>query len=72
MISCSNTSKFLEDILLELFVHLEKMHKPKSILWWWVAMNVKANLYLSKNLKKKIFLRTLSPADETNVFEIII
>ena len=32
-------------------------------------MNVKANLYLSKNLKNKIkFFVPLSPADETNVF----
>ena len=62
--------KFLEDILLELFVHLEKKHKPNSIFYGGgVAMNVKANLHLSKNLKKtKFFFIPLSPADETNVF----
>ncbi len=62
--------KFLEDILLELFVHFEKMYKPKNIFYGGgVAMNVKANLHLSKNLKKtKFFYVPLSPADETNVF----
>ncbi len=62
--------KFLEDILLQLFIHLEKKYKPKNIFYGGgVAMNVKANLYLSKNLKKiKNFFVPLSPADETNVF----
>ena len=62
--------KFLEDLLLKLFKNLEKKYKPKNIFYGGgVAMNVKANLHLSKNLKNKInFFVPLSPADETNVF----
>ncbi len=62
--------KFLEDISLELFLNLEKKFKAKNIFYGGgVAMNVKANLHLSKNLKKtKNFFVPLSPADETNVF----
>ena len=62
--------KFLEDLLLKLFKNLQNKFKPKNIFYGGgVAMNVKANLYLSKNLKNKIkFFVPLSPADETNVF----
>ena len=62
--------KFLEDKLFQLFMHLEKKYKPKNIFYGGgVAMNVKANLYLSKNLKNiKNFFIPLSPADESNVF----
>ena len=62
--------KFLEDKLSQLFIHLEKKYKPKNIFYGGgVAMNVKANLYLLKNLKStKNFFIPLSPADESNVF----
>ena len=49
--------KFLEDILLELFLYIENKFKTKNIFYGGgVAMNVKANLYLSKKIKdnKKI------------------
>ena len=62
--------KFLEDILLKFFKKLEEKYKPENIFYGGgVAMNVKANLYISSNLKKtKNFFVPISPADETNVF----
>ena len=62
--------KFLEDLLLKFFKKLEIQYKPDNIYYGGgVAMNVKANLHISSNLKKiKNFFVPLSPADETNVF----
>ena len=62
--------KFLEDLLLKFFRQLEVKYNPKNIFYGGgVAMNVKANLYISDNLKStKNFFVPLSPADETNVF----
>ena len=62
--------KFLEDLLIKFFRQLEAKYKPDTIFYGGgVAMNVKANLYISANLKKaKNFFVPLSPADETNVF----
>jgi len=62
--------KFLEDLLLKFFMELENQYRPKNIFYGGgVAMNVKANLYVSDNLKRtKNFFVPLSPADETNVF----
>ncbi len=62
--------KFLEDLLLKFFKELENKYKVDKIFYGGgVAMNVKANLYISSNLKKtkKLFV-PISPADETNVF----
>ena len=62
--------KFLEDLLLKFFRNIEINFKPDNIFYGGgVAMNVKANLYISSNLKKiQNFFVPLSPADETNVF----
>ena len=62
--------KFLEDLLLKFFRNIEINFKPDNIFYGGgVAMNVKANLHISSNLKKtKNFFVPLSPADETNVF----
>ena len=62
--------KFLEDLLLKFFRQVEAQYRPKNIFYGGgVAMNVKANLYVSDNLKTtKNFFVPLSPADETNVF----
>ena len=62
--------KFLEDLLLKFFKNLEKKYNPQNVFYGGgVAMNVKANLFISKNLKKKTKLFVpISPADETNVF----
>ena len=62
--------KFLEDLLLKFFRNIETNFQPDNIFYGGgVAMNVKANLYISSNLKKtQKFFVPLSPADETNVF----
>ena len=66
----STLQKFLEDLLYNFFLNLEKKFKPRKVFYGGgVAMNVKANLYLSKNFKNKTKLFVpLSPADESNVF----
>lgn len=61
---------FLETKLIELFDYIYKKKKIKNFYYGGgVAMNVKANLAISKKLKKiNNFFVPLSPADETNVF----
>jgi len=65
----ANLQGFLENQLLTLFLHLKKKFKINNFFYGGgVAMNVKANLYLSTNLNIKNFFVPISPADESNVF----